>query len=149
MDPISAAALAALAGGVGGEAGRQAWQGLSALVRRPFGRRAGTQDGTDDLAVSSGLPELTALEGAPEDQMRAQALATALGVRAALDAEFRELVMEWWRQAQTVGATDTVHNTAHEVHNDISGGTQQTVVQGGNFSHLTFNASPGSTPPMG
>lgn len=29
MDPITAAALAALAGGLGGEAGRQAWQGLT------------------------------------------------------------------------------------------------------------------------
>ncbi|MDX6758755.1 hypothetical protein SIN09_04685 [Streptomyces sp. F8] len=38
MDPVSVGLLVALAGGVAGEVGRQAWAGLGALVRRPFGR---------------------------------------------------------------------------------------------------------------
>ncbi|GAA1927897.1 hypothetical protein [Streptantibioticus ferralitis] len=138
MDPISAAALTALAGGAGGEAGRQAWQGLSALVRRPF-RRGEAQNETESPSVSSGQLELTALEDAPTDPMRAQALITALGVRAALDTDFRGLLTEWWQQAQTV-------STASKVHNEISGGTQHTVVQGRDFSNITFTVPP-ATPP--
>ncbi|MCP9958566.1 hypothetical protein [Streptomyces sudanensis] len=134
MDPITAAALAALAGGLGGEAGRQAWQGLTALVRRPFGRAA-TQEtqvsGTPQ--VSTGELEVAALEEDPADLMRAQALATALGVRAALDGEFRVLLDEWWQQAQ-------VSSSSGDVHNSISGGTQNgPVLQGRDFASLTFN----------
>ncbi|PHQ50551.1 hypothetical protein BLA24_17190 [Streptomyces cinnamoneus] len=134
MDPITAAALTALAGGLGGEAGRQAWQGLAALVRRPFGRAAaqGTQDdGTPQ--VSSGELEVAALEEEPADPMRAQALATALGVRAALDGEFRVLLDEWWQRAHA-------NSSGGNVHNNISGGTQNgPVLQGRDFSSLTFN----------
>lgn len=134
MDPITATALTALASGLGGEAGRQAWQGLTALVRRPFGRAAtqGTQDdGTPQ--VSSGELEVAALEGDPADPMRAQALATALGVRAALDREFRILLDEWWQRAKA-------SSSGSDVHNSISGGTQNgPVLQGRDFSSLTFN----------
>ncbi|MGA5508518.1 hypothetical protein [Streptomyces umbrinus] len=130
MDPITAAALAALAGGLGGEAGRQAWQGLAALVRRPFGQRT-QDDGTP--RVSSGELEVAALAGDPADPMRAQVLATALGVRAALDGEFRVLLDEWWQQAQA-------GSSGGDVHNSISGGTQNgPVLQGRDFSSLTFN----------
>ncbi|MDF9814208.1 hypothetical protein [Streptomyces sp. SPB162] len=136
MDPITAAALTALAGGLGGEGGRQAWQGLTALVRRPFGRAAaqGTQDdGTPP--VSSGELEVAALEGVPADPMRAQVLATALGVRAALDGEFRVLLDEWWQQAQASFSGGAVHNS-------ISGGTQNgPVLQGRDFSSITFNTT--------
>ncbi|AJP02726.1 hypothetical protein TU94_15790 [Streptomyces cyaneogriseus subsp. noncyanogenus] len=134
MDPITAAALAALAGGLGGEAGRQAWQGLSVLVRRPFGRAA-TQTTHDDgrPPVSSGAPEVAALEGDPADPMLAQALATALGARAALDGEFRILLDEWWQRAQA-------SLPGGDVHNSISGGTQNgPVLQGRDFSNLTFH----------
>ncbi|MFI8368293.1 hypothetical protein [Streptomyces sp. NPDC085466] len=46
MDPITAGALAALAGGIGAEAGREAWLGLglAALVRRPFRRGAASDE---------------------------------------------------------------------------------------------------------
>lgn len=138
MDPITAAALAALAGGLGGEAGRHAWQGLSALVRRPFGRGA-AQEATEAPGVNSSRLELAALEEAPTDPMRAQALATALGVRAALDAEFRGLLEEWWQRAQTISA-------GGEVHNHISGGTQREVFQGRDFSNITFNVHQTSPP---
>ncbi|MFQ6146827.1 hypothetical protein ACLMNJ_27765 [Streptomyces seoulensis] len=133
MDPITAAALAALAGSMGSEAGRNAWLGLTALVRRPF--RRGAAQGTDGdgvLSTSSGELEVAALESEPTDPVRAQALATALGVRAALDGEFRTHLDEWWRQAQAVRGGD--------VHNSISGGTQSgPVIQGRDFSSLTFN----------
>lgn len=133
MDPITAAALAALAGGLGSEGGRQAWQGLVALVRRPFRRGAG--QGGDDAGppgISSGEREVAALEQDPSDPLRAQALATALGVRAALDGEFGARLEQWWQQARSESGSD--------VHNTISGGTQNgPVVQGRDFSHLTFH----------
>lgn len=129
MDPITAAALAALAGGVGGEAGRHVWQGLTALVRRPF--RRGESEETLP-GVSSSQLELASLEADPTDPMRAQALATALGVRAALDAEFRGLLEEWWQRAQTT-------DSGGEVHNHISGGNQREVFQGRDFAHITLN----------
>lgn len=132
MDPITAAALTALAGGLGGEAARQAWQGLSALVRRPFGR-GGALD--TPPGVSTGEPELTSLEGAPADPVRAQALATALGVRAALDGEFRALLEEWWQRTRAT--------TAGDVHNHISGGTQGEVFQGRDFSGITLHVHRG------
>jgi hypothetical protein len=136
MDPITAAALAALAGGVGGEAGRHAWQGLTALVRRPF-RRGGSEDAAEDPAVSSGELELASLADAPDDPARAQALATALGVRAALDSEFKVLLQEWWQNAQA--------EPVSEVHNSITGGTQHgPVLQGRDFSGITFDMRTGA-----
>ncbi|MFE2284654.1 hypothetical protein ACFXDJ_10815 [Streptomyces sp. NPDC059443] len=127
MDPITAAALAALAGSLGGEAGRQAWQGLAALVRRPFGRAT--------PQVSSGELEVAALETDPADPMRAQALATALGVRAALDGEFGALLEEWWQRARA-------GSSGGDVHNSIGGNVERgaTVVQSRDVSGgLTFN----------
>ncbi|MCX5193290.1 hypothetical protein OOK31_05185 [Streptomyces sp. NBC_00249] len=134
MDPITAAALAALAGGLGGEAGRQAWQGLVTLVRRPF-RRGGAEEAPD--AAGPGELELVSLEGAPSDPARAQALATALGVRAALDGEFRGLLEDWWARARTVDASG-------DTHNQVSGQAGQ-VIQGRDFGSLTFNVH-GSRP---
>ncbi|WNI24190.1 hypothetical protein [Streptomyces sp. ITFR-16] len=135
MDPITAAALTALAGSVGGDAGRQAWQGLNTLVRRPF-RRGSAEDAQTEGSpgISSGELEVAELENNPGDPVRAQALATALGVRAALDGEFRASLAEWWQEAQS--------GSSHEVHNSISGGTQNgPVLQGRDFSSLTFNMS--------
>lgn len=134
MDPITAASLAALAGGVSGEAGRQAWQSLAALVRRPF-RRGDSADPADASGPSTGEAELASLENDPADPGHAQALATALGVRAALDGEFRQLLEEW--QAQMPAAS------TGEVHNHISGGTQHgPVMQGRDFSSITFDMRP-------
>lgn len=136
MDPITAAALAALAGGLSGEAGRQAWQGLSALVQRPF-RRGGAEELVEDSGVSTGEVELAALETDPASPERAQALATALGVRAALDGEFGRLLEEWREQARP--------SSTSEVHNHISGGTQHgPVLQGRDFSSITFDMRPGA-----
>lgn len=138
VDPISVGLLAALAGGFGGEAGRQVWASLRDLVSRPFGRAKGTQ-GTP--AVSSGEPELTALIHAPGETERAHALSTALAVRAAVDPDFAAALDAWSQQARHV---DTA---GHGVRNEISGGTQfGPVVQGRDFSQLTFNTAP---PPQG
>lgn len=68
---------------------------------------------------------------------RAQALATALGVRAALDAEFGRLLEEWRQQARP--------DSGGGVHNHISGGTQHgPVLQGRDFSSITFDMRPGA-----
>ncbi|MDF3143964.1 MULTISPECIES: hypothetical protein [unclassified Streptomyces] len=133
MDPVSVGLLAALAGGAGGELGRQAWAGLTALVRRPFRRDAGEEA----PAVSSGDAELARLEQDPADQQQAQALSTALAVRAALDTDFRTGLEAWQEQAKLVSTGDgTVHNT-------ISGGTQHgPVLQGRDFSGLSFTTPP-------
>ncbi|WSK17555.1 hypothetical protein OG717_20480 [Streptomyces celluloflavus] len=140
MDPITAAALAALAGSVGSEAGRQACAGLAALVRSPFRRGTVPESAGSGLPqVSSGELELTALQEDSNDPNRAQALATALHVRAALDEGFRVRLEEWWHGAQVSGG---------EVHNSISGGTQHgPVVQGRDFSNLTFHMTHGAERP--
>ena len=133
MEPVSAALLAALAGGVGGELGRQVWAGLSALVRRPFNRNGDEQP----PAISSGEAELARLAEEPGDRDRAHALSTALAVRAAVDEEFRSLLVEWHRQAQQVRTEEGA------VTNTISGGTQYgPVIQGRDFSGLTFTTPP-------
>ncbi|MEV6008864.1 hypothetical protein AB0M29_18845 [Streptomyces sp. NPDC051976] len=133
MDPVSVGLLAALAGGAGGELGRQAWAGLTALVRRPFRRDAGEQA----PVVSSGEAELARLEQDPADDQQAQALSAALAVRAALDSDFRTGLEAWQAQAKLVRTGDGT------LHNSISGGTQHgPVLQGRDFSGLSFTAPP-------
>ncbi|WP_078662823.1 hypothetical protein [Streptomyces bicolor] len=138
MDPVSVGLLAALAGGAGGEVGRQAWAGLSALLRRPFQHGQETAGGS---AVSSGEAELVRLEHAPADPARAQALSTALAVRAAVDADFQVGLQRWHEQAKLVRTGDG------EVHNEISGGTfHGPAVQGRDFSGVSFTTPPPITP---
>lgn len=137
MEPVSAALLVALAGGAGGELGRQVWAGLSTLVRRPFHRDSSGRT----PAISSGEEELARLAEEPDDHHRAQALSTALAVRAAVDEDFRSLLAEWHQQAQRVPTGEG------PVTNEISGGTQYgPVVQGRDFSRLTFTTQPPPEP---
>ncbi|MFB6839909.1 hypothetical protein [Streptomyces sp. NPDC056361] len=137
MDPVSVGLLMALAGGAGGELGRQTWTGLGALVRRPFGRGGGG-DGAAAREVGSGEAELEALVQAPDDEGRAHALSTALAVRADRDTDFRDGLDAWRERARQVVVSDggTVNNT-------VSGGTQTgPVLQGRDFSGVTFTAAP-------
>lgn len=132
MEPISVALLAALAGGLGGEAGREAWASLSALVRRPFRR---PETNTPAQLPSSGEAELARLAGSPDDPGGAHALSTALAVRAALDAEFHAALRHWRDEAERL---DT-----GSVHNEIRGGTfSGPVLQGRDFSGITFSGAP-------
>jgi hypothetical protein len=141
VDPISVALLAALAGGAGGEMGRQAWAGLSSLVRRPFLRAQGDSSGAP--AVSSGAAELARLEEDPDDPERAHALSTALAVRAVLDADFHTGLRQWHEQAKLVRTGEG------EVHNTISGGVQHgPVLQGRDFSGISFPISLPPPPPV-
>jgi hypothetical protein len=134
MEPISMVLLAALAGGAGGEAGKQAWSGLIALVRRPFHRADGVP------AVSSGEAELAALAQAPTPE-QAHALSTVLAVRAALDAQFRTDLQRWHEQTSVLRIGD------REVTNTVSGGTfHAPVLQAGEISGVSFPTAPPSPP---
>jgi len=135
------ALLVALAGGAGGEIGRGAWAGLVRLVRSPFRR-----DGGDDGAGGgSGEAELARLAEEPGDEARAQALSTALAVRAALDAEFRAGLRAWQEDMPPLPDSG-----GGSVVNSVSGGVQYgPVVQGRDFSGLTFHApAPPPAPPL-
>ncbi|MEW2131899.1 hypothetical protein [Streptomyces sp. NPDC005435] len=145
MDPVSVALLVSLAGGAGGELGKQAWAGLSALVRRPFRRGGADGDGdagAPDPALPTGEAELARLDRNPDDQNAAHALSTALAVRSALDTEFRAALTTWQEQANQVRVE------GDSIHNSISGGVQHApVLQGRDFSGLTVNHTPTPPPP--
>ncbi|MFG3291584.1 hypothetical protein ACGF3G_22590 [Streptomyces sp. NPDC048179] len=139
MDPISAGLLTALAGGAGGELGRQVWAGLGALVRRPFQRDA---DGGQRPATRPGEAELARLEERPADPMRAQALSAALTMRSAADMDFHARLQQWLTQA-----TALVHSVDGETCNEISGGTfHGPVLQGRDFSGVSFTTRAQTAP---
>ncbi|MER6470377.1 hypothetical protein [Streptomyces collinus] len=141
MDPISAGLLAALAGGVGGELGRQVWAGLGVLVRRPFQRD--DDGGQLPAAACLGEAELVRLEEQPADLARAQALSSALAVRAAVDMDFHARLQQWLTQA-----TALVHSRNGETRNEISGGTfHGPVLQGRDFSGASFATRTQPSPP--
>ncbi|MBT2428917.1 hypothetical protein J7F02_25645 [Streptomyces sp. ISL-112] len=122
MEPISTALLLAVAGGAGGEAGRQLWAKLSDLVRRETPETAG------------GVVELTSLEASPDAADRAQALGAALCLRAERDSAFKDGLTQWHQQAQALRTGDG------DTKNTISGGTQEgPVLQGRDFSGINFN----------
>ncbi|GLP65736.1 MULTISPECIES: hypothetical protein [unclassified Streptomyces] len=122
MDPISASLLVAAATGAGGEMGRQLWSALRGLVR---------------TGPATGEAELTALSEDPQDMERARALSAALNRRAEQDPSFRAHLTHWQQQAHLLRTGDG------DTHNTISGGTQSgPVVQGRDFSGITFNAPP-------
>ncbi|CAL2072678.1 conserved protein of unknown function [Streptomyces murinus] len=140
MDPVSMGLLTALAGGAGGELGRQAWTGLGELVRRPF--RRGGAVGPEGSAPEGSAPEgsgeaeLARLARDPGDAAAARALSVVLRRRAAADAEFEERLRRWDEAARRVSLT------GGDVHNSISGGTfSAPVIQGRDFTGTTFGTS--------
>jgi hypothetical protein len=140
MDPVTlGAVLAAIAGGAGGALGSQLWAGVSGLVRRPFRRGHATEEAT--AALPNGSAEMVALEQAPADGQRAEALAEVLVARADADSEFRDALAAWWEQASRIHMGGDVANT-------VSGGTfHGPVLQGRDFTGLTFG--PPAPPPTG
>jgi hypothetical protein len=141
MDPVTiGAVLLAVITGTSEALGGQLWAGVVSLVRRPLRHRAAAGN---EAAVVSGEAELLALQQAPDDQQKAVALAESMLARAATDAEFDQALKAWWDQAEPVRA-----RIANTVTNTISGGTQQgPVLQGQNFSGMTFGAAPPSPSP--
>ncbi len=145
MDPVSMGLLTALAGGAGGELGRQAWTGLGELVRRPFrrGGAVGPEGSAPERSApggsapeGSGEAELARLARDPGDAAAARALSVALHRRAAADAEFEERLRRWDEAARRISLTDG------DVHNSISGGTfSAPVIQGRDFTGTTFGTS--------
>jgi hypothetical protein len=133
------AVLLAIVSGAGTQLGVQLWEGVVSLVRRPFRREAAAGDTA--TVVPSGEAELAALQQAPGDQHKAVALAEALLARSGTDEEFRQAMESWWQQAEPIRA-----NIGNVV-NTISGGTQHgPVLQGRDFSNITFGAAPPSPP---
>jgi hypothetical protein len=137
------AVLLAIISGAGGELGSRLWEGVVSLVRRPFHHQpAISGDAAAAAVVPAGETELAALQQAPGDQHKAVALAEALLARSGTDGEFRQALESWWQQAGPIRA-----NTGN-VANTISGGTQQgPVLQGRDFTNMTFGATP-ATPPV-
>jgi hypothetical protein len=140
MDPVTiGAVLLAIVSGAGTQLGTQLWGGVVSLVRRPFRHRASGSDAA--AVVPSGESELAAFQQAPGDRQKAVALAEALLARSGADDEFRRALEGWWQQAEPIRAN------IGNVTNAISGGTQQgPVLQGRDFSNITFGAAPPSPP---
>lgn len=139
MDPITIGALLlAVASGAGEGLGKQLWDGLVALVGRPFRRRAAaSSDAAEAELMPAGDAQLAAFQQAPADRDKAIALAQALLVRSGADEEFRQALESWWRQAEPIRAS------IGNVTNTVTGGTQQgPVLQGRDFSNITFGAAP-------
>ena len=143
MDPVTVGAvLLAILSGAGEGIGGKLWDGMVALVRRPFRKNASTANTAEVAMVTPGVAELAALQQAPGDQQRAVALAEAVLARSGADPEFRRALEAWWEQAKPVRAS------AGGVSNSISGGTQQgAVLQGRDFSNVSFGVAPPPAPP--
>jgi hypothetical protein len=137
MDPVTiGAVLLAIVSGAGGQLGAQLWDGVVSLVRHPFRRKAAA-------VVPAGEAELSALQQAPGDQQKAVALAEALLARSGADDEFRRALESWWQRAEPIRAS------VGNVTNTISGGIQRgPVLQGRDFSNVTFGAAPAVPPPI-
>jgi hypothetical protein len=134
MDPVTlGAVLLAVITGASESLSGKLWDGVVTLVRRPFRHGASTPSGEAALA---------ALEQAPADKQRAQALAEDLINRAGADADFKQALDSWWEQAKPV------RESVGDVANTISGGVQHgPVFQGRDFSNLNLNFGTTSTPP--
>jgi hypothetical protein len=141
MDPVTiGAVLLAIVSGAGTQLGTQLWEGVVSLVRRPFRRKAAGGDAA--AVVPSGEAELAALQQAPGDRHKAEALAGVLLARSAADEEFRVVLEGWWRRAEPIRVS------IGNVTNTVSGGTQHgPVLQGRDFSNITFGAPPAAPPP--
>jgi tetratricopeptide (TPR) repeat protein len=141
MDPITmGAVLLAVATGVSEALGGQLWAGVVSLVRRPL---RGREEPPGELPTAeSGETQLAELQESPADQTKAVALAEVLLARASGDPGFEEALRDWWARAEPV------REKTGNVTNMISGGTQHgPVLQGRDFSNLSFGVSPLAAPP--
>jgi hypothetical protein len=143
MDPITiGAVLLAIVSGASTQLGTQLWAGVVSLVHRPFRHKAAGGDAAATAVLPSGEAELAALQQAPGDQQKAEALAEALLARSGADDEFQYALESWWQQAEPIRAN------LGNVTNVISGGTQHgPVLQGRDFSNITVGA-PSAPPPL-
>ncbi|MER7516528.1 hypothetical protein [Streptomyces sp. NPDC126499] len=120
MEPITAGLLVALASGTAGAAGQQIWASLRDLVTR-----RGTRPGEDEPAMTA---------EPPRTEERAAQLAALLNERARQDPDFATALETWRRRANAEVAA-----RSGDVTNQITGGTQGTVIQGRDFhGDITF-----------
>ena len=138
MDPVTiGAVLLAIVSGAGGQLGAQLWEGVASLCVAPS---AAKPQAVPTEVARSGEAELAALQE-PGDRQRAVALAEALLARSGADGEFRQALESWWQQAEPVRVS--IGNVA----NTIIGGTQRgPVLQGRDFSNITFGTSSPAPP---
>ncbi|MEU1667855.1 hypothetical protein ABZ547_30635 [Streptomyces sparsogenes] len=138
MDPLTAGALIAAVNaavsGAGGEAGRRALDGLSALARRVL-RRGATDPGADPAGDPGADPAADPTADAEpvtipyDDPERLRRLAELLVERARQDPELGRDLAAWLNR---YGAPAEEHGT---VHNSVSGDARITgpVIQGRDF----------------
>ncbi|MFD8864788.1 MULTISPECIES: hypothetical protein [unclassified Streptomyces] len=130
MDPLTAGALIAVVSGAGGEAGRRALEGLSALSRRVL-RRGAADPGADPAGDPGADP---AGDGEPvtipyDDPEQLRRLAELLVERARQDPELSRDLAAW------MSRYGTPSGEAGAVHNSVSGDARITgpVIQGRDF----------------
>ncbi|MFJ4408558.1 tetratricopeptide repeat protein [Streptomyces sp. NPDC088910] len=117
MEVISARRLAELS--ARRDEARAAWRELGELVSSPVPERPASP-----LPVSSASAELRALERAPGDLRRAQALSVALAERAAVDPDFRAGLDDWPRGSRDEpNDPASAPGSASDVANHVHGGT--------------------------
>lgn len=168
MDPISLAVLAALAGGAGGELGRQAWAGLTGVIRRrrnasrttpdtpsPSGDGAGDATAVQDEPATPTQAALAALEEQPNDLSRAGELERTLRAQQETDPDFARAMAMWAASFQATLAADPEaaealadaaralapqeeRADAGAVHNDFRHGTFKGPVQGSGTQNITY-----------
>lgn len=118
MEPITAGLLVALASGTAGAMGEQLWASLRDLALRRRG----------EAATAGEEGELVLPAEPPRGEERARQLAEVLNRRAEQDPDFADALDIWRREAaDRTGATAPA--PVGDVHNVISGGTQNTVIQ--------------------
>jgi hypothetical protein len=132
VDPISVAALTAaitaVAQGTASEAGKQAWNALTRLVHKAFGRH------------SPPSADLEVLEASPDQKHRIVELATVLASRAREQHSFADELATW-----LINTKGDVNRSEDKVTNTVSGyaQVQGPVVQGRDFTApITFGAPP-------
>jgi hypothetical protein len=105
MDPVKiGAVLLAILSGASEGLGSKLWDGMVALVRRPFRKDVQSGDTAGGAIAVPGTAELAALQQAPGDPQRAVALAEVLLARSAADPGFRRALEAWWDQAEPIRA---------------------------------------------
>ncbi|MEQ4716038.1 hypothetical protein [Nonomuraea sp. B19D2] len=119
--PTLAAVISAIVGGAAGEAGKNAWTSLTALIRRRFG---------DDVAVTSAIERA---ESRPPEET-----AEIIAAHAAADPSFQEALDRWTVE------TARLIQSKHDVSNTISGNARITgpVLQAGDvFGSINLGKS--------
>lgn len=143
MEAILVGLVVALAGGAGGELGRQLWTTLGALVRRSVGPAAPSSEASDFAEmIEPARAAYVALEQDPSDTVRAKALVDGLLQRSAADALFASELQQWQARASVV------LRDGSQVSNTISGGVQYgPVFQGRDFTGPFSLGAPRSDQP--